>query len=175
MRTCIQSSSGKAFHLFNFVLPLLFPLVQVFKYKRCAWVFLYSNRASLTRFFCLPLAWCSFLYFFCLLCFCRLFLLLEKSFCMCAMSEMLCVSVPFSAGLPAFTVANVESIVEKFRSCATKLGSFPIWLCTQNCQSARALKLCPCCIPGSACSQCLLGRKRNAQVGADARHRKSSN
>ncbi|MEM3860086.1 MAG: hypothetical protein QW478_11910, partial [Candidatus Micrarchaeaceae archaeon] len=39
----------------------------------------------------------------------------------CAMLEMLCVSVLFSAGLLAFTVANVESIVEKFRSCATKL------------------------------------------------------
>ncbi len=105
--------------MFNFVLPLLFPLVHVFKDKRCAWVFLYSSRASLTRFFCLPLAWRSFLYFFCLLCMCFCRLLLPESFCMCA------VSVPFSAGLPAFTVANVESIV---KSCATKLGSFPIWL-----------------------------------------------
>ncbi len=128
MRTCIQSSSGKAFHLFNFPLNfLLLPLVQVFKDKRCAWVFLYHLRSfckSLTRFFCLPLAWRSFLYFFCLLCFSRLFL--HESFCMCAMLEMLCVSVHFSAGLPAFTAANVESIV---KSCATKLGSFPfsIW------------------------------------------------
>ncbi len=85
MRTCIQSSSGKAFHLFNFVLPLLFPLVQVFKGKRCVRVFLHSSKASLTRFFCLPLAWRSFLYFFCLLCFSRLFL--PESFCMCCVSS----------------------------------------------------------------------------------------
>ncbi len=125
MRTCIQSSSGKAFHLFNFILNfLLLPLVLIpfkfsntndapgFSFTICVVSFC---RASLTRFFCLPLAWRSFLYFS-LLCFCRLFL--PESFCMCAMSEMLCVSVHFSTA--CHNLANVESIV-KFRSCATKL------------------------------------------------------